>query len=81
MMEIESSKRLSSLNGARIGLLDPGKRDTGVLLHEIGNRLEADFGADVAETWKKPSAYRVGSKKLIEAIVERCDGLVMGVVD
>ena len=81
MRGTELAPRISNLKGARIGLLDPGKRETGIALNTIGERLVDDFGVKLVGTWKKPSAYRLGSKKLIEEIVPQCDGLVMGVVD
>jgi hypothetical protein len=81
MSGAEPAPRLSTLKGARIGLLDPGKRETGIALEAIGKRLVKEFGAEIAGTWKKPSAYRLGSKKLIEEIVPQCDAIVMGVVD
>ncbi len=81
MTGIEPAPRLTDLSGARIGLLDPGKRNTGAVLNAIGERLAEDFGANVIRTWTKTSAYRVSSKKLVEEIVPQCDGLVMGMVD
>ena len=81
MPGIEPASRLTRLNGARIGLLDPGKRTAGAVLGAVGERLAAEHGADLAGPWKKTSPYRVCSKKLLEEIVPRCDGLVMGVVD
>ena len=81
MPGIEPASRLTRLNGARIGLLDPGKRTAGAVLGAVGERLAAEHGANVVGPWKKTSPYRVCSKKLLEEIVPRCDGLVMGVVD
>ena len=81
MPGIEPASRLTRLNGARIGLRDPGKRTSGAVLKAVGERLAAEHGANVAGPWRKSSPYRVCSKKLLEEIVPRCDGLVMGVVD
>ena len=81
MSRIEPAPRLTRLNGARIGLLDPGKRTAGPLLNAVGERLSAEYGAHVVGPWRKSSPYRVCSKKLLEEVVPQCDGLVMGVVD
>ena len=81
MSGIDPASRLTRLNGARIGLLDPGKRTAGAVLEAVGERLAAEYDANVAGPWRKSSPYRVCSKKLLEEIVHRCDGLVMGVVD
>lgn len=81
MSRIEPASRLTRLNGARIGLLDPGKRTSGAVLKAVGERLAAEYGAKVVGPWKKSSPYRVCTKKLVEEIVPQCDGLVMGVVD
>ena len=81
MSRIEPASRLTRLNGARIGLLDPGKRTAGAVLNAVGERLAAEYNANVLGPWKKSSPYRVCTKKLLEEIVPRCDGLVMGVVD
>ena len=81
MSRIEPASRLARLNGARIGLLDPGKRTAGAVLKAVGERLAAEYDANVVGPWRKSSPYRVCSKKLLEEIVPHCDGLVMGVVD
>ena len=81
MSRIEPASRLTRLKGARIGLLDPGKRTAGAVLNAVGERLAAEHGANVLGPWKKTSPYRVCTKKLLEQIVPQCDGLVMGVVD
>ena len=81
MPGIEPASRLTRLNGARIGLLDPGKRTAGAVLGAVGERLAAEHRAIAVGPWKKSSPYRVCSKKLLEEIVPQCDALVMGVVD
>ena len=81
MSRIEPASRLTRLKGARIGLLDPGKRTAGAVLNAVGERLAAEYNANVLGPWKKTSPYRVCTKKLLEQIVPQCDGLVMGVVD
>ena len=81
MSRIEPANRLTRLSGARIGLLDPGKRTAGAVLNGVGERLVAEYDANVVGPWKKSSPYRVCTKKLVEEIVPKCDGLVMGVVD
>ena len=81
MSRIEPASRLTRLKGARIGLLDPGKRTSGAVLKAVGERLAAEYDANVVGPWRKSSPYRVCTKKLVEEIVPNCDGLVMGVVD
>ena len=81
MSGIEPASRLTRLSGARIGLLDPGKRTSAAVLEVVGERLEGEYEANVVGPWRKSSPYRVCSKKLLEEIVPQCDGLVMGVVD
>ncbi len=81
MSGIEPASRLTRLDGARIGLLDPGKRTTGAILEAVGERLAAEHDAHPVGPWRKSSPYRVCTKKLLEEVVPRCDALVMGVVD
>ena len=81
MSGIDPAPRLTSLSGARIGLLDPGKRTSAAVLEAVGERLGGEYEANVVGPWRKPSPYRACSKKLVEEIVPQCDGLVMGVVD
>lgn len=81
MSGIEPASRLTRLNGARIGLLDPGKRAAGAILKAVGEQLAAEHHAHVVGPWRKTSPYRACSKKLLEEVVPQCDGLVMGVVD
>ena len=81
MSGIEPASRLTRLKGARIGLLDPGKRTSGAVLEAVGERLGREHGAKVVGPWRKSSPYRVCTKKLLAEIVPQCDGLVMGVMD
>ena len=81
MPGIELASRLTRLSGARVGLLDPGKRTSAAVLEAVGERLEVEYDTNVVGPWRKSSPYRVCSKKLLGEIVPQCDGLVMGVVD
>ena len=47
MSRIEPASRLTRLSGARIGLLDPGKRTAGAVLNGVGERLAAEYDANV----------------------------------
>lgn len=58
MSGAEPATRLTSLGGARIGLLDPGKRNSAAVLEAVGERLGGEYDANVVGPWRKSSPYR-----------------------
>ena len=60
MPGIEPASRLTRLNGARIGLVNPEKRTTGAVLEAVGERLAAEYDANVVGPRRKSSPYRIG---------------------
>lgn len=72
--------RPSSLRGARVALLDNGKRNAAIFLDEIGRRLEADHAATVVVRRKASSAHPI-EDELLQELTDSCDVMVTAVGD
>ena len=75
------ARRLSTLDGKRLGLLSTGKRNCDLLVAEIGDLLGDRFRLASIRSWSKPSVYRFGSIRRMEEIKENSDAVVAGVGD
>ena len=78
-MQIKKAKRLRSLAGKRLAMVDCGKRGGGEILKAVSLILakhQPVIGHEV-----KSSAHRIASRKLIEHLASRYDAIVYGVVD
>ena len=69
--------RLTSLRGARIGILDNCKEFADVVLRGVAEALQRDFGVEQVRFWRKsylgiPSAYA-------EEMAAQCDAVINGV--
>ncbi|UOR01800.1 hypothetical protein MUN77_00280 [Leucobacter allii] len=73
--------RLSSLQGARIGLLDNTKHNAGLFLERVAARLRADYGAEVALVEVKRNFSVPLEQEVIDRFAERCDAVIGGVGD
>ena len=73
--------RLSSLTGARIGLLDNSKSNAGGLLTAVRQALIADFGATEGPSLRKGSAGQPASEETLAALVAGADLILTGSAD
>ena len=69
--------RLTSLRGARIGILDNCKEFADVVLTGVAEALQRDFGVEQVRVWQKsylgiPSPYA-------EEMAAQCDAVINGV--
>ena len=73
------AKRLTSLRGARVGILDNGKANAGALMLAVAERLQAAYGvADVLKR-EKPVAGPPSAQALRD--LSRCDFVLVGSAD
>ena len=79
MTEIAPAPRLDTLQSKRIVLLDCGKRGGSAILTAVADALVERGATCLPEV--KTSAHRMASRRLIEAVAERADAVVYGVVD
>lgn len=71
--------RLSSLEGATVGLLDISKPRGDVFLDRVAERLEA-LGASV-ERYRKPTFAKPAPVDLRHEIATRCDAVIEALAD
>jgi hypothetical protein len=69
--------RLTSLRGARIGILDNCKEFADVVLRGVAEALQRDYGVELVRVWQKsylgiPSPYA-------EEMAAGCDAVINGV--
>ncbi len=79
-MKIQKAKRLQSLEGKRLAMLDCGKRGGAAILEHVARRLQDEHGPVIAYE-QKPSAHRIASRALVERLSAEYDGVVYGVVN
>jgi len=72
------AKRLDSLKGKTIGLLDIGFPNGGVFLDRVEELLKSKYG--VAETMRraKPSPARPAKDEVRKELIDDCDAIVEG---
>ncbi len=70
------AKRLGTLSGRRIGLLDNRKDNADVILKRIAARLEQDFGATAGLYRMKPVYSRRAEPSVIEELAANSDFVV-----
>lgn len=73
--------RPSSLNGMTIGLLDSSKRNSDILLAELGSLLVTRYGAKDTMQRAKPTFTVPAPAALVDEMAARCHVVVTGVGD
>lgn len=73
--------RKGDLAGARLGLLDNGKPNSGAYLDLLGAVLQEAYGAEVVMRLRKPGMGQVAPAEMITLLAEHCDAVVTGVGD
>ncbi|MDE3076760.1 MAG: hypothetical protein KGJ86_15190 [Chloroflexota bacterium] len=73
--------RVGTLRGATIGLLGNAKRNSDVVLAEIGTILVRNYGAKEAIFRSKPNPSYLASTELVDELAASCDVVIAGVGD
>ncbi len=71
------AKRLESLEGIRLGMLDNGKEFAAEVLEAIGEIMKKDYGVAQIVPWRK--GFPSKAAPFIAEIAETCDAVVNGV--
>ncbi|MDR5709874.1 MAG: hypothetical protein QN172_11140 [Armatimonadota bacterium] len=71
----------SDLQGARVGLVDNGKRNAEAFLRALGELLQVRFGVQELHLRRKPNASLPAPPELVEDLLARCDVVIAGVGD
>jgi hypothetical protein len=77
----DGAPRLSSLTGARIGLIDDSKRNADVLLQELAEVLRTRYEIGEVRWHRKPSASRPADPAAMQELAQHCDAVVIAVGD
>lgn len=70
-----------SLQGARVGLLDNGKRNAEVFLRAVGDLMQSRFGVREVHLRRKPNASLPVPAEVLEDLLPRADFVIAGVGD
>lgn len=79
--EVVMAPRWETLEGKRLGLLINGKNNSDKLLEELAALLGQSYRLGAVKAWRKPSAYRVAPRALLDEIAAQCDAVVTGIGD
>jgi hypothetical protein len=75
------ARRLASLGGRVIGILDNGKLRSDVLLREVQGLLRSEAGVTDFVIVRKASAYRPAPDVELNDLARRADAVVAGIGD
>ena len=73
--------RLSSLTGARVGLLDNSKSKANRLLEAVAAILHEQYGFTDIVRRRKPSASKPADPRVVDELAGTCDLVIVGVGD
>jgi hypothetical protein len=75
------ARRLPTLSGKTVGILDNGKTKSDRLLQEIQAQLKAGVGVGDFVILRKPSAYRPAPDDQLDDLAKRAHAVVTGIGD
>ena len=75
------AKRLPSLKGTTIGLVDNTKHNSDLFLKVIGEALLERYGVSEVVSVRKANANTPAPPELLDQITSRCDGVIHAVAD
>jgi len=73
--------RLSSLQGARLGVIDNSKHNADTFLHTLEGILTRDYGIERIDRYRKASPSIPAPPEILSRLAQSCDALVHGVAD
>ena len=79
--KVRLANRLTTLEGAVLGLLGNRKRNADALLEEIGVILARDYGVRSTISVAKNSSSRIAQPELFDKLVDNCDAAISGIGD
>jgi hypothetical protein len=74
-------RRLTSLDGATVGLLGNTKLNADAILAAIGDLLGERYGLETVVARMKPSFSHPAPTAIVDELVEKCDVVIAGVGD
>ena len=73
--------RRAELSGARVGLLENGKQNASLFLHEVAEILRERYGAGEARLRRKENFAQPAPAELIDQLSAEADLVVIGIGD
>lgn len=75
------AKRLASLKGATIGLVDNTKRNSDLFLKQVGEELQKRYGVSRVVYVRKANASTPAPSELLDQVVGPSDAVIHAVAD
>ncbi len=79
--EFRLARRPADLNGRTLGLLENGRPASPAILKEIGEVLGREYRLEQVLYFSKHNSALPTQREVVNAILEKCDVLVVGVGD
>ena len=80
-VEFSLAPRLSSLQGARLGVINNSKHMAAEFLEALEPLLRKEYGVEAFERYEKLNAAIPAPPAVIQRFVESCDAIIHGVGD
>lgn len=75
------ARRLTSLAGTRLGVIDDSKKNADVFLQELVEVLRTRYEISEVMWHRKPSASRPADPAAIRELAQQCDAVIVAVGD
>jgi hypothetical protein len=75
------ARRLASLAGMRLGVIDDSKKNADVLLEELVEVLRTRYEISEVRWHRKPSASRPADPAAIRELAQQCDSVIIAIGD
>ncbi len=77
----DGARRLPTLAGTKLGIIDDSKKNADVLLEELAELLRTRYEISDVKWHRKPSASRPADPAAIRELAEYCDSIIVGIGD
>ncbi len=75
------ARRLPTLEGMTVGLVDNHKKNADVFLEELARILQDDYGVSQIVTYRKASQSMPTPPEALDDLARRCDATIHAVAD
>lgn len=81
VVPLQGARRLASLAGTRLGVIDDSKKNADVLLEELVEVLCTRYEISEVRWHRKPSASRPADPAAIRELAQQCDSVIIAIGD
>ena len=75
------ARRLPTLAGTKLGIIDDSKRNADVLLEELAEVLRTRYEISEIKWHRKPNASRPADPEAIKDLAQACDSVIIAIGD